>query len=329
MVERGWQLNFRCVPQAIVNQLNEITSEDVSVGCVKKIPLSDIECGKYSHIGIRLHENKVHYPAVQVPHASNGKSSHVNLEGKEIVRKDLPKVTKTFPIESPNFGDSSKGYHTVYMNRMVYLREYISPKLREITIEALGNESSSEPVYIFKIMMNEVLQKSSPRFEDDLLESLNLLQENVGAVGVYKSDASMADFLKTIHLHWEILPPGDDKGNLAKIISGFKKPSAELQRNIADRYVFLSKLRPVAFINGHSGFQRYFGAKFAEDLVVFENVAYGNAVYVMYEDWEALSKRSRLELLSSNNLKFDRVVHSKGWKDKVRAFVVGKRKGKV
>lgn len=48
---------------------------------------------------------------------------------------------------------------------------------------------------------------------------------------------------------------------------------------------------------------------------------YGNAVYVMYEDWEILSRRSRVELLTGPRENFDRIEHRKGWKDILRAIV--------
>ena len=81
------------------------------------------------------------------------------------------------------------------------------------------------------------------------------------------------------------------------------------------------RLKPEAFIAGTDGFLRYFGAKFGDDLVAFENARYGNALYVMYEDWEAISRRSRIDLLAGPPEGFQRVEHRKGWKDILRAIV--------
>jgi len=49
--------------------------------------------------------------------------------------------------------------------------------------------------------------------------------------------------------------------------------------------------------------------------VVFENVEYGNAAYAMFEQWETLSQRTRLELLAGPAEGFIRVVHRPGWQD--------------
>ena len=57
------------------------------------------------------------------------------------------------------------------------------------------------------------------------------------------------------------------------------------------------------------------------DLVVFENIEYGNALYVMFDDWHELSKKSRIELLSSKTAKFIRIPHTKTWKHRLRSII--------
>ena len=49
-------------------------------------------------------------------------------------------------------------------------------------------------------------------------------------------------------------------------------------------------MKPTEIVLGMSGNTRYLGAKYAEDLVVFENLEYGNAIYILYENWKILSK---------------------------------------
>jgi len=66
---------------------------------------------------------------------------------------------------------------------------------------------------------------------------------------------------------------------------------------------------------------RYFGAKFGDDLVAFENVRYGNAIYVMSESWPELSKRSRIDLLGAGLDDVRRIVHKKGWDDQLSTLV--------
>lgn len=81
-----------------------------------------------------------------------------------------------------------------------------------------------------------------------------------------------------------------------------------------------SDLGPRNFVAGTSGFSRYFGAQFADDLVVFENVSYGNAAYVMFDEWERLSQLSRVELLASDE-HFVRVPHANSWERRLRELI--------
>ena len=68
-------------------------------------------------------------------------------------------------------------------------------------------------------------------------------------------------------------------------------------------------------------FVRYFGAKYADDFVVFENLRYGNALYVMFERWQELSQRSRIDLLKGDHEGFERIEHREGWEDRLEAMV--------
>jgi hypothetical protein len=263
-------------------------------------------------------------PAPQV-----GKFSMVNVHGKEIIRKDLPMLKKTRSFESPNFGDWSKGSHEVSWTQDVYRRDFISPKELEIQIELIGEEvSSEEKVYVVRFCVNEVLKRGSSNFSEALLFNLNVLQENVGAADIYLSKATRDDYLKTVYVNWEILPPGERDATIAKILSGIKAPTSELRKKLAERYDLLAKLKPASFIRGISGFNRYFGAKFKDNLVAFENLEYGNAIYVMFNEWETLSKLSRTDLLRGERGGFTRIPHVTGWAKALQKEIAERNRGR-
>jgi hypothetical protein len=44
-------------------------------------------------------------------------------------------------------------------------------------------------------------------------------------------------------------------------------------------------------------------------------------MYVLYEDWKDVSKRSRLELLRGTTSQFDRIVHTDGWEDRFENLI--------
>lgn len=314
-----WKKNIRKIPREIRTKLRRLNDSPVIAAVVKKISLSRISSGAYKHLGIAESDGNLILPSFIVPPASQGRFSERNVEGWEVKRDDLPMISKTFSVESPNWGDWSNGTHEVEWSRFVYQREFHAPRLLAIQMELLGTESIVGPRFIIKFQVADTLNQSHPEFEDLLLFNLNLLQENVGACDVFKADADLPDFLQTITVEWEILPPGDRTGNLARILSG--RPPDATSQEVTERYDTLASLSPLCFIHGRSGFRRYFGAKFADDLVVFENIEYGNAAYVMFERWETLSKKSRLELLAGPSDGFVRVIHRSGWQLQLRNII--------
>jgi hypothetical protein len=316
-----WKKSFRRVPEPLLKKVQTFKDKSVSVACTKAIKHSDVIEGIYEHVGISWDNNNMSliFQDRIFPNPAIGRSSLLNADGKEIVRKDLPMTTKTFTWVTPNYGDSYCGYHDVSRNREVYQRDFLAPKGLGLIIELLDTQSiNNEKVYIFKFVVDEVMDRKDKDFEADLLYALNLLQENVGNSDVFPSDATRKDYIRTVVVEWEILPPGNRDETIDKILTKYRKISPEERDRIEDRYDFLAKFSPDAYVSGTSGFQRYFGAKFRDDLVVFENLRYGNAIYVMYQNWEKLSQKSRLELLKGTQNDFDRIVHSEKWKERLQ-----------
>lgn len=315
----AWKKNIRKVPKAILEKLRRFHDAQVVVAVVKKVPLSLIAAGVYKHLGMTVVPGNPTIPPFAVPPARQGKFSHRNVRGWVVIRNDLPKVTKTYSFESPNWGDWSNGSHEVEWDRLIYRRDFHSPPELAIRMEMLSVEPGADPRFIVKFQVADPLNQSHPEFQGLLFFNLNLLQENVGACDVFRADAGVPEFLSTITVEWEILPPGDRAGNLAKILAG--RPPDDSSSAITERYDTLAALQPVNFIHGRSGFRRYFGARFADDLVVFENIDYGNAAYVMFERWETLSQKTRLDLLAGPADGFIRVVHRSGWQKQLRNII--------
>ena len=325
----NWKKSFRKIPIRIERKLSRIPDDNLVVACVRRVPVSMVADGAYSHLGISMEEGVPIVPERIMPDPTFGRFSRWNVEGREVVRRDLPMVTKTYAIETPNWGDWGYGSHTVYWDRDVYRRDYVPPKAAEISIRLLATERNEDTLYLVRFAVEEVLSRCDSDFETQLLANLNLLQENVGGADVFSADADDREYLRTISVVWEILPPGQRDENLARILSKLRTHSNGLRARLLERYQLLEELSPIAYISGTSGFQRYFGAQFANDLVVFENLEYGNAIYVMFEDWEDLSKRSRLDLLrDQTGARFERLVHRPGWQDAVRRVVGTNRRGR-
>jgi hypothetical protein len=310
-----WKGSYRSIPAAITAALNNIKSDLVVVAATKKIPVEVIASGQYAHVGLTYDGSAVKITDSLVPDAEVGKYAARNRHGWEVKRTDLPMVTKTFSWETPNFGDAyTYGTHTHYQDREVYQVEVFEPRMFSIKVEML-NAAGAESALI-KFEIDQVLDKTADSFDADLLFCFNLLQESTGVVDVHASNATREDFIGTIVLDWKVFPPGHADAVIAAFTKGRGKLPPGKAGVVAERIKLFNRLPVQKFIRGTGQFGAYVGALYADDLVVFENMMYGNALYVLYDDWKEVSKRSRLELLRGTTAKFDRIVHTDGWEDR-------------
>ncbi len=235
-----------------------------------------------------------------------------------------------FVWESPNFGDGAKyGYHMHSRDREVYQREVHEARYYGIAIEMLRSGGGQDNPNVYRFAVDQLLSQGEDSFETELFFMLNLLQENTGAVGVFPSDASRDDYLETVHLNWEFFPPGTRDEVVGRMI-GHRQISPEEAETVAARVELFSRLRPRAYLKGTGGMSSYVGAQFADDLVVFENVKYGNAMYILFDEWQEISQRSRLEILGNTDARFDRIVHRDGWEAVFRKKLqIEKRKRRI
>ncbi|HEX2654102.1 MAG TPA: hypothetical protein VHN11_10675 [Xanthobacteraceae bacterium] len=246
-----------------------------------------------------------------IPDEKMGPFSNRNRNGWDVIRRDLPMITKTFYWESPNFGDAATyGTHMHFWDRKVYQREFYEP--RNYSILARTLKATSTGGYAIHLRIGQELSRTEQGFKDELLFMLNLLQENCGSAGVVSSSTPPSEYIKTIALDWEVFPPGTATEVVERFMRG-KSKSLALDGKFEERVRQFSKLAPSAYLKGSGGFGSYIGAKYADDLVVFENVQYGNALYILYDEWENASKRSRTDLLRGTDANFDRLPHSVGW----------------
>lgn len=300
--------NLRKIPPHVWNRITQLAVDDIVVACVKRIVRAKIS--DYRHLNLYPTGDSVSVPPPTIPSEDIGKYCSINVNGKEVVRRDLPMTTKTFIIEVPNWGDWSNGSHDIWQTRDVYQRELIPPKGLTLSMELIGQDDSA---FTIKFSVDQVLRRAQPDFESDLLYNLNILQETVGSVDVFRSAASLNEYISSVRVDWEILPPGKVDDVLRSMLQGKRGVSEETRRSMRERLGVMSGLNPRQYIAGTSEFLRYFGAQFEDDFVAFENLNYGNALYVMYERWEKLSRRSRVDLLKGPRDGFERIVHTDNW----------------
>jgi len=306
--------NLLRIPRSILQRLATFDQDDVVAATVKLVLPTDI--GRYERLGLSLHDGTLGIPEPQPPKPSAGRYSNANLYGMEKVRKDLPKITKSYGFWAPSWGSGS--YHYVSHDREVYIREVYPPKEVNLSIALVERRGDG---FLLKFAIDQVLSRRTPNFEQELLYNLNLLQENVGAADIFESATSLADYALSVKVDWQLLPPGTVDEVVAAMLRGKRPVNPQDEAVMKERIAVMHRLKPEAYITGTDGFLRYFGAKFGDDFVAFENARYGNALYIMYDGWEALSQKSRIELLAGDRDSYDRIEHRPGWIEQLRGRV--------
>lgn len=314
--------NLLKIPRTILERIRTFSQDDVVAACAKFLRPEDVP--RYAALGLAIIDGKLVTPPPALPNPTAGRFSKANVYGYDKVRDDLPKVSKTISAEAPNW--RGYGTHSVSWTRDVYQHEFYPPKEVELSVTLLEEKNGG---YLVKFTVEQVINQRTLNFEQELLYNLNLLQENIGAADVFPSAATLAQYAETVRVEWQILPAGEVDEVVRRMLEGKRRVTENEEATMRERIALMSRLKPEAYIAGTDGFLRYFGAKFGDDFVVFENARYGNAIYIMYEAWAELSKRSRVELLAGPTDSFSRIKHRKGWEARLKVAVAEYRKRKT
>jgi hypothetical protein len=309
-------MNFNKVPATLLAKIEALDTDDVIVATVKKIKPSEL--ASYAHLRIAKKDGAIVIPAPFVPDPLSGKYSRWNINGRVVTMRNLPKKERSWSIEAPSWGSPTET-HTISFGKPCYQKRLIRPKGVTLSIALLGE--ASDGTIAIKVEVQQVLRKSSPDFHDELFYNLNILQENLHASDVVASDTTLEEFEASVKLTWQFLPAGTVDEVVAKMLAGKRPVSEPIIKEMKERVGILRLFGIKRWVTGSDGFLRYFGAQFEDGLVAFENIEYGNALYVMFENWADLSKRSRLDLLKGPRDGFIRIPHAGRWPDKLQRVI--------
>lgn len=308
---------FRRVPDTIRAEVRACASDTFAVAASRTLSVSDVTGGEVAHLGVRTEGTQVVSTASTLPLASQGRWSRYNQVGRLVVRRDLPKVRKQMGgWYAPNFGDPSKGEHYVSIERDVYQKQQLHGKQfpLSVTTQEIDGNRVKVAAHVDVIFTTDDLDTP------DFLLALSLIRENLGQPHILPTTQSVDDWLADQTVSWELLPVG--AGPKRVTLEAVARRLGAATRSdrlavLAERFEAMENTGYVAVIVGREGFRRYVGYKYKDDLVVLENFDYGNALYVMYSDWEASSSKPRLELIAEPDGTFDRVPHAAGWQERV------------
>lgn len=234
--------------------------------------------------------------------------SRFNADGKEIVRRDLPKETHHNSVESPNWGDSYNGTHTVDLPYQKYPRDFVEPPSVELKIS--GGKIIS-PFLEFNVK------------DEGLLHVINLFLELFGECVLLNE--KLEDFVKipSKSLNWEVLPMGEMPWERLHTSLKPLLKKLDIKEKVAceERIKTLQSYAPNFTARGSAGFTGYliFGFK-NKNLYVCESIWHGNAIYIFEGDWEELSQKTKAEILRGG-LQKDRIIHAENWKEKLEQLL--------
>ena len=300
--------HFRRIPSYIERELHSIQSQHIVVAAIITPTKADIARGAFRNLGLRLDNGMVLHPEFLSPDDLSGLYARRNRNGIIWKLTNLPKVSKMYSIESPNFGDPSKGYHTTCWSRMVYQRRLEPPRDWEFILSTL---SEQEDRIRIKIAINAILNRQHPDFKRDLFFAINLLQEQCHNCHVFDAEVTDEELARITTVGWEIFPPGTRENTLSIIFSRMRNKSPERRHEITSRMDVLEGFHPTGHIVGYGMNSRYFGAQFGENIVAFENADYGNALYILFDNWREISQMSRIDILKRHYRDFIRIIHKK------------------
>ena len=85
---------------------------------------------------------------------------------------------------------------------------------------------------------------------------------------------------------------------------------------ILSRIQYLCEKKPIQICSGLGGFSGYFVYIFEKNTIVVDSCKYGNATYILNDDWQSVSKRTKKEILDAQ-LHKQRIIHSTKWQKEI------------
>lgn len=240
-----------------------------------------------------------------------GRITRFNAEGKWRVRRDLPKEFRFVGSRSwtrtewRGRDQTVEVEDTIYIHRWAYPRELIEPPSVELTyVQHDGGRLVVSPELTFQTAD-----------ADHNKHVINLMLELFRNCEIVRHDLARLTPAAELRANWVMLPPGEHpweriEAHIGYVFAG-KTPS--VAKAVLDRQKVILAHKPAVTWRGLGGFSDYVAYIFPDrGLVVLESVYYGNALYVLGETWEDLSKLTKAQIIQ-HQLAERRIVHSKSW----------------
>ncbi len=316
-----WKRSFRKLPPEIEAALVRCSIQtECVVGCAKLVTNDEIAAGEYQHLCIdSLEELRSEFDSF-VPSPNVGPASYANAIPIERVDKTHGKQTRLVPGRAPTKGRFS--FHPTMCRRQVWRRVFCAPAMSHIAFKRVDDGSSAGQARIY-FQIQEPVKTADADCRANVLRCINLLQENVGKIGLSPIDQAEAESIRRLSedIGWEVLPENERASAIARLVRRLPLGQGDRARQIEDRFEAIVSLGPKKILHGTRGFIGYFAVEFCDAFTIYENLEVDHAMYVLRSGAQELSRLTRSELRTRLGSDLERIVHSKGWRDRLERLV--------
>lgn len=244
-----------------------------------------------------------------VPSAALGSNCRKNSLGIEIVRKDLPKVSKFLYSKewSWKLYDGTEESKIVDVYRDVYQRERMPGMELPLTFVKKNNH--------MYVIIEEELTNTEENYPV-ILMALNLFVDIFQKFDVFNEELVVPMEVKM--LNWEILQSGTLIATVIKRMN-LGRLSKNQEELFHHRFNILRRNNPqeeYIGVNGYSGYTVFYFPH--KNIYIFDSLKYGNATYIFdsAQDWKLLSQQNKQYILSKELYK-TRLVHNAQWENEI------------
>ncbi|WP_171956522.1 hypothetical protein [Stenotrophomonas maltophilia] len=235
--------------------------------------------------------------------SAEGPATLFNARGKEIIRRDLPMITKSQSINTSwkdwhghtHHGSQTRSYEA-------FPREHIAPPGEFLT--AVATDSGIA-------MATRVIDRTEP--EEIIANLLNIYLECFPRFEIV--DPNLAVPVRVQKINWRILPPGLFPFDRAmQALDGYLGRLTDADRVVAKQRIrTITRHEPDFMAVGLGGFSEYIVFGFTRrQRYVFESPETGNATYIFRNEWEEVSQLSKRQILQEQ-LQEARIIHTSRW----------------
>lgn len=245
---------------------------------------------------------EVDFTGVKLIPKAIGPVTKFNAEGRDELLKNLPMETY---YHDACIKDWHGYYHYVDMPGKRYQRKHIDAPLQEISLITIGDKNYA---------ISDLLSNSQEG-RDLIKHVVNLFLEIFGLCEILDKDkCPEVATAKLKRANWQIIPEGEIVWEKVNQYAGNIQDASELVRQLQKhRFTTIIKYKPDEVYYGNGGFHGYLVFVFKKkNMVLMENMIYGNATYVFGDNWAELSKLSKAEIIQQN-LQEKRLVHRENW----------------